>query len=207
MKVLITGAGGFIGQALATALLADSHVSQLILTDILEPPSASGETESKAVTHCVKADLTSRETCEALFTADLDVVYLLHGLMSGAAEANLDLGLKVNIDATRQILDVLRARNPKVKVVFTSSTAVYGPSQGTKFSEATAPLPQSSYGAEKLISEILLNDFSRRNLLDGRIIRLPTVIVRPGAPTGMIRGDCCSEATADRQIRCSFIIL
>ena len=207
MKVLITGAGGFIGQALATALLADPHVSQLILTDIFEPPSAAGETESNAVTHCVKADLTSQETCEALFTADLDVVYLLHGLMSGAAEANLDLGLKVNIDATRQILDILRARNPKVKVVFTSSTAVYGPSQGTKFSEATAPLPQSSYGAEKLISEILLNDFSRRNLLDGRIIRLPTVIVRPGAPTGMTHGDCCSEATIDPEIRCSFIIL
>ena len=187
MKVLITGAGGFIGQALATALLSDPHVSQLILTDVFEPLAPAENPKSNVQTQCVQADLTSRDTYEALFTADMDIIYLLHGLMSGAAEANLELGLKVNIDATRQILDILRARNPNVKVVFTSSTAVFGPSHGTVFSELTAPLPQSSYGAEKLICEILLNDFSRRDLLDGRIVRLPTVIVRPGAPTGVAR--------------------
>ena len=207
MKVLITGAGGFIGQALAKALLSDPYISQLILTDVFKLSLPTETTESKQRARRVQADLTSKETCEALFTADLDVVYLLHGLMSGAAEANLDLGLKINIDATRQILDILRARNPNAKVVFTSSTAVFGPSHDTTFSESTAPLPQSSYGAQKLISEILLNDFSRRNLLDGRIVRLPTVIVRAGAPTGIYSHQCSSNSAVDPKFRCSVIVL
>ncbi|KAL8706455.1 MAG: hypothetical protein Q9201_000510 [Fulgogasparrea decipioides] len=106
--------------------------------------------------------------------------------MSGAAEADLELGIKVNIDATRLIFDTLRRVNPGVRVVFTSTTAVYGPppSPGFPLTEANAPSPGSSYGAQKLISEILLNDYSRRGLLDGRIVRLPTVLVRPGKPTG-----------------------
>ncbi|KAL8954065.1 MAG: hypothetical protein Q9222_000122 [Ikaeria aurantiellina] len=106
--------------------------------------------------------------------------------MSGAAEADLELGMKVNIDATRQIFDTLRKVNPGVKVIFTSTTAVYGPPPSPDFplTEANAPSPGSSYGAQKLISETLLNDYSRRGLLDGRIVRLPTVLVRPGKPTG-----------------------
>ena len=97
--------------------------------------------------------------------------------MSGAAEANLELGLKVNLDSMRRILDILREVNPGVKVVFPSSCAVYGPPESPEavITERDAPLPGSSYGAQKLISEILLNDFSRRGLLDGRILRLPTV--------------------------------
>ena len=97
--------------------------------------------------------------------------------MSGAAEANLELGLKVNLNSVRQIFDILREVNPRVKVVFTSSCAVYGPpvSPEAVITERDAPLPGTSYGAQKLICEVLLNDFSRRGLLDGRIVRLPTV--------------------------------
>lgn len=127
----------------------------------------------------MKADLTSQDVCNSLLTKDLTHVFLLHGIMSGAAEADLDLGIKVNLDATRQVFDTLRRVNNRVKVVFTSSTAVYsfGPPPRPDFllTEGNAPLPGSSYGAQKLMSEILLNDFSRRNLLDGRIVRLPTV--------------------------------
>ena len=176
MNVIVTGAGGFIGQALAVALLADSSLSKLTLTDVTEPhlPSA---TRSNIETRCIAADLTSVEACKSLFTADLTVIYLLHGLMSGAAEANLELGLKVNLDSMRHILDILREVKPGVKVVFPSSCAVYGPPESPEavVTERDAPLPGSSYGAQKLISEILLNDFSRRGLLDGRILRLPTV--------------------------------
>tara|TARA_R110002060_G_scaffold7827_8_gene11781 strand:- start:1623 stop:2351 length:729 start_codon:yes stop_codon:yes gene_type:complete len=110
--------------------------------------------------------------------------------MSGAAEANLDLGLRVNIDSTRFILDVLRKIKPGITVVFPSSLAVFGPSEGRLVTETTMPLPGSSYGAEKLICEILLNDFSRRGLIDGRILRLPTIIVRPGAPSGAASSFC-----------------
>ena len=102
--------------------------------------------------------------------------------MSGGSEADLDLGLKVNVDSVRNVLDYLRKEYPGTVVVFTSSCAVYGPTELVRESE-TVPRPQTSYGAEKLIVELLVDDFSRRGLLDGRIVRLPTVIVRPGAPS------------------------
>lgn len=110
--------------------------------------------------------------------------------MSSAAEASLDLGLRVNIDSTRYILDILRKVKPGITVIFPSSLAVFGPSEGQVVTETTMPLPGSSYGAEKLICEILLNDFSRRGLIDGRILRLPTIIVRPGAPSGAASSFC-----------------
>jgi nucleoside-diphosphate-sugar epimerase len=105
--------------------------------------------------------------------------------MSGGAEANLDLGLAVNIDSHRLVLDYLRRKQPGVVVVFPSSLAIYGPPTSAQqvISEQTIPYPQSSYGAEKLIVETLVNDYSRRGLIDGRVCRLPTVIVRPGAPS------------------------
>lgn len=176
MNIIVTGASGFIGQALAAALLPDPSVSKLTLTDVTVPPLPFAA-HSKIEIKCVAADLTSVKTCKSLFTADLTVIYLLHGLMSGAAEANLELGLKVNLDSMRCILDILREMNPGVRVVFTSSCAVYSPPESPEavVTERDAPLPGSSYGAQKLISEILLNDFSRRGLLDGRILRLPTV--------------------------------
>ncbi|KAL8731356.1 MAG: hypothetical protein Q9166_003448 [cf. Caloplaca sp. 2 TL-2023] len=100
--------------------------------------------------------------------------------MSGAVEADLELGIKVNMDATRQVFDTLRRVNPKTRVTFTSTTAAYGPppSPGFPLTEANAPSPGSSYGAQKLISETLLHDYSRRGLLDGRIICSPWTVVR-----------------------------
>ena len=177
LNCLITGAGGFIGQALASALLADPLVSKLTLTDVFKPDVPQTKSPSQVETRCLDADLTSLETCQSLFTPDINLVYLLHGIMSGAAEANLELGLQVNIDSTRQILDILRRTNPGVKVVYTSSLAVYGPpaTPTTKMAESNTPVPGSSYGAQKHITETLVDDYSRRGLLDGRVCRLPTV--------------------------------
>lgn len=174
---IITGAGGFVGQALASALLADPLVSKLTLTDVFKPNVPQVESQSGVETRCLDADLTSLETCESLFTPDINLVYLLHGIMSGAAEANLELGLKVNIDSTRQILDILRHKNPGVKVIYPSSLAVYGPpaTPTTKITELNTPVPGTSYGAQKHICETLIDDYSRRGLLDGRVCRLPTV--------------------------------
>lgn len=177
MNVIVTGAGGFIGQALASALVADAAISNLTLTDVSEPPHPTRSAHANVEIRCVAADLTSLETCQSLFTSNLTVIYLLHGLMSGAAEANLELGLAVNLDSMRSILDILRTVNTRVRVVFPSSCAVYGPPESPEvvITERDAPLPGTSYGAQKLITETLLNDFSRRGLLDGRILRLPTV--------------------------------
>jgi len=111
--------------------------------------------------------------------------------MSGAAEANLDLGLAVNVDSMRNIMDTLRKVKPGIRVVFPSSLAVFGPmGEDDIVTESTMPLPQSSYGAQKCICETLLNDFSRRGLLDGRVVRLPTIVVRPGRPSGAASSFC-----------------
>lgn len=181
--VLITGAGGFLGQELAAALLSSEPNTYLVLADVFTAPVP--ENHTSRVTS-LKADLTSRQAVEGLLsTRQWHACYLLHGIMSGGAEANLDLGLAVNLDSHRYVLDYLRKNQMGVKIVFPSSLAIYGPpaSLGDTITESTIPIPQSSYGAEKLIIETLVNDFSRRGLIDGRVVRLPTVIVRPGAPS------------------------
>ena len=188
MDIIITGAGGFLGQALASALASNPDVKLLTLVDIVEPPRPTAKTSSEV--NCVKADLTDRRSCDNLFTSNLTHAYLLHGLMSGASEDNFELGLSVNIDATRLIFDRLRKVNQGVKVIFTSSCAVYGPQGSEPVTEALLPQPASSYGSQKLICEILLNDLSRRDFLDGRIVRLPTIIVRPGKPSGAASSFC-----------------
>ncbi|KAH7084285.1 NAD-dependent epimerase/dehydratase-like protein [Paraphoma chrysanthemicola] len=181
MKVLITGAGGFVGQILASKLISTSTATSLILADVQTPPNP---TSSKDVT-CVAADLTDPKAAESLIAQEPDAVYILHGIMSSGSEANLELGLRVNFDSVRQLLDIIRTKRPGIKVVFTSSCAVFG----RKAVETTAtetdivPMPESSYGTQKLMIEFLVNDYSRRGLIDGRIVRLPTVFVRAGAPT------------------------
>ncbi|KXT17269.1 hypothetical protein AC579_555 [Pseudocercospora musae] len=187
-NILITGAGGFIGQALAAALLNDQSIQKITLTDVSTPKTPTNvHTASSLDVESFAADLTSPQTCEQVIKPDLTHIYLLHGIMSGQAEADLELGLRVNIDSMRYITDVIRKqqRAIPIRIIFPSSLAVFGPAQdGEVVTEKTMPSPQSSYGAEKSIVETLLNDFSRRGLLDARIVRLPTIIVRPGRPTG-----------------------
>lgn len=193
MQVLITGAAGFIGQELAAAVLHSTcpfEVSALTLTDVVKPNPPAAQvpnSNNRAAVRCVTADLTDADQRRALFhRGEFDCIFLLHGIMSGAAEANLELSLKVNLESQLGILNVLRKiSRSTTRVVYASVGAVYGPAQkGEIVSELTVPQPQSSYGAQKLMVETLINDFSRRDLIDGRICRLPTVTIRAGAPTG-----------------------
>jgi len=179
LSILITGAGGFIGASLTTALLSSSPDLTLTITDISAPPTSSPRVTS------VASNLTDASSVQSLLATSYDTIYLLHGIMSSGSEANLLLSTQVNIDSFRLILQTLIIDHPGTKVIFPSSLAVYGPSSDHNevVSETTCPLPQSSYGTQKLVVETLINDYSRRGLIDGRIARLPTVIVRPGAPT------------------------
>jgi nucleoside-diphosphate-sugar epimerase len=188
MSILITGAGGYVGQELAASLLASTPASTTVtITDVVEPEIPESAKEHASRLSCVKADLTSTEAVDELISASrpYETVYILHGIMSGGSEANFELGIRVNLDATRYILDRLRETMPGVKVVFTSSLAVYGLAPpGFVISETNFPAsPSTSYGSQKLIIETLLNDYSRRGFLDGRCVRLPTVTVRAGKPT------------------------
>lgn len=181
MKVLITGAGGFVGQILAKKLIEDDSSTALILADVREPPNPTSSQNVKTV----GADLTNLSAAEDLIAQEPDAVYILHGIMSSGSEANLELGLKVNFESVRQLLDVIRTKRPGIKVVFTSSCAVFGRKAVENVATETdiVPMPESSYGTQKLMIEFLVNDYSRRGLIDGRIARLPTVFVRAGAPT------------------------
>lgn len=185
MTIIITGAGGFVGQTLAKKLVETSPSTPLILADVNKPPNPT----SSSKVQCIAADLTSSSACQSLIkdAEDLEAVYIFHGIMSSGSEANLELGLLVNFDSVRLLLDTIRqhASGPKIKVVFSSSCAVSGRKACTEMAdeENVVPYPETSYGTQKLMIEYLINDYSRRGLLDGRVVRLPTIFVRAGAPT------------------------
>lgn len=187
MKVLITGGAGFLGQRLARALLARGQLtdgsgklhtfSELILVDVVPAPDL-GDRRVRVVT----GDIADGALMRRLIDRDTLSIFHLAAIVSGQAEADLELGMRINLDAPRLLLDVCREVGHCPTVVFTSSVAVYGGQLPELVRDTTALNPQSSYGAQKAIGELLLNDYSRRGLVDGRVLRLPTISVRPGQP-------------------------
>jgi nucleoside-diphosphate-sugar epimerase len=109
-------------------------------------------------------------------------VFHLAAVVSAHAEADTDAGLRVNLDGTRTVLDACRALGTAPRLVFSSSVAVYGGDLPPAVSESTPLTPQTSYGAQKACGELLVNDYSRKGYIDGRALRFPTVVVRPGRP-------------------------
>lgn len=179
--ILITGAAGFIGQALAAQLLNNPSYD-LTLTDVIEPPIPSG-VKYPGNAKAMKADLTNPSSFSTILSESLDVVYVFHGIMSSGAEANFDFGMKVNFDATRILLEALRGTKPGIRVLYASSQAVYGLPLPEVVDESITPTPMGSYGAEKLMCEILINEYTRRGFIDGFVLRFPTISIRPGKPT------------------------
>ncbi|WVQ63364.1 hypothetical protein V866_005392 [Kwoniella sp. B9012] len=186
--VLITGAAGWLGGILASELLSDPKTPnvKLILADIVEPKAPKGA--QHALTF--KADLTNPESISTLYDTEFgtpDTVYCFHGIMSRGSEDNFDLGLKVNIDSIRYMLEAARKRKTAsgelIKFIFTSSLAVYGGPLPHVVDIHTIATPEGAYGMGKLSSELLVNEYSRRGFVDGRILRLPTIVVRPGVPS------------------------
>jgi nucleoside-diphosphate-sugar epimerase len=179
-RILVTGAAGFIGQIVSKALL-DDETLELTLVDVIEPPIPRGAKYAQNA-KTVKADLI--ESSANIIPDGLDTAILLHGVMSSAAEADLELGYSVNVDATRALLLNLAKKCPGVRVIYASSEAVYGtpvPKKGV--SEATVCTPEMTYGCQKLICETLVNDFTRRGMINGFSLRFPTISIRPGKPS------------------------
>ena len=124
----------------------------------------------------------------SLITPEIDAVFHLASLVSGGAEQNFELGTKVNLDATRDLLEACRLAGHRPKFVFASSIAVYGGRIPDPVTDETPPSPRLSYGAQKLVCEILIADYTRRGYLDGCSLRLPTVMVRPGSANTAVSG-------------------
>lgn len=138
-----------------------------------------------------QGDLADRDFVASLVGPDTVAVFHLAGLVSGAAEADFDAGLAVNLDGTRALLDAMRADRtgrPPMRLVHTSSIAVYGQPMPTRIDDDTAPWPTLSYGMQKLACELLIGDLSRRGLVDGRSVRLSGVLVRPPIANGALSG-------------------
>jgi nucleoside-diphosphate-sugar epimerase len=188
MRIVITGGCGFLGRRLALLLLAQGsvrgNIDELVLFD--NAPSALPLPDDKRM-RLVTGDIADRDTVRALIAPNgpksgTDAVFHLAAIVSGQAEADTDLGYRVNLDGTRAVLDACRALGTAPKVIFASSLAVYGGEIPPEVGDDTALTPQTSYGTQKAIGELLVNDYSRKGFVDGRALRLPTVVVRPGLP-------------------------
>ena len=190
MRVVITGGAGFLGKLLAEKILERGElidatgtlreVSELVLVDLA---AAVGEPwlADKRVSQ-VTGDVADRALLAQAMSAHTGSVFHLAAVVSGQAEADFDIGMRVNVDATRNLLELTRSLPKPPKFVFTSSIAVFGGALPAVLPDDQILTPQGSYGAQKAIGELLVSDLSRKGMIDGRSLRLPTVTVRPGKP-------------------------
>jgi nucleoside-diphosphate-sugar epimerase len=185
MKIVITGGGGFIGSKLAKALLArgalsgaggtQQKISSLVLVDQAFPALPQ---DARLAT--LAGDVADPAFVARAIAHDTDSIFHLAAVVSGAAEADFDLGMRVNLGGMRAVLEQARKCAHPPRLVFASSVAAFGGDLPDVLDDSTTPVPQTSYGTQKVISEYLVSDCSRKGYIDGRSLRLPTIVVRPG---------------------------
>lgn len=188
MHILILGAAGMIGRKLTARLAADGHlggreITALTLADVVLT------TAVPTGANAVACDLSQPGVAEALLTSKPDVIYHLAAIVSGEAEADLSKGYAINLGGTLNLTTAIAAlENYCPRVVFTSSIAVFGAPLPDPVPDDHATLPLSSYGTQKAMGELLVSDLSRRGVLDGLSLRLPTICIRPGKPNAAASG-------------------
>ena len=192
MHVLITGAAGMIGRKLTERLITDralntQTIEKLTLVDVVPPARPAGFSDHVKTR---AADLAAPGVAEKAVSEHPDVIFHLAGVVSGEAETDFDKGYRVNLDGTRALLEAVRKAGGgyKPKVVFSSSIAVFGAPFPDAIGDEFHLTPLTSYGTQKAACELLLADYTRRGILEGIGIRLPSIVVRPGKPNKAASG-------------------
>ena len=189
MKILITGGGGFLGFKLARTLLARGQlggraITGITLLDGAFPPGLEGLEKQKI--RAVTGDVSDAATIAGVCAPDTDAVFHLAAVVSGAAEADFDLGMRVNLKGIETLLAQMRriatSGSQPPRLVYTSSVAAFGGELPAVLDDSTIANPQTSYGTQKVIGEYLVSDYTRKGFIDGRSLRLPTIVVRAGKP-------------------------
>lgn len=142
MKVVITGGQGFLGQRLAKTLLAQNnvHIDDLILIDVVKPIAPNNDPRVR----CYEMNLRYPTGLDELITEETDAIFHLAAIVSSHAEQDPDLGYETNFLATRNILEICRKNNPKVRFIFSSSLAIFGGELPETILDSTAFTPQST---------------------------------------------------------------
>ena len=186
MRILIIGAAGMVGRKLADRLARDGRlglheISHLDMVDVVLPVAPAGAGFPVATE---TADISSPLAARAMVAHRPDVIFHLAAIVSGEAEQNFDKGYAINLDGTRHLLEAIRhvGHGYRPRMVFTSSIAVFGAPFPDAIGDEFLSAPLTSYGTQKAIAELLLNDYTRKGFVDGVGIRLPTICVRPGKP-------------------------
>lgn len=181
-SIIVTGGAGFLGSRLIGTLLAQQGkknmpaFERIVSVDLAECPVKDARVVS------MTGDIADPDFARKAVSKGTVAVYHMAAVLSGQSEAEFDVGMRVNVDGTRALLEAARQTGEKPFFIYTSSLAVFGGPMPEIVPEDLALLPQSSYGAEKAIGEILVSEYSRKGFVDGRVCRLPTIVVRPGKP-------------------------
>lgn len=185
MRVLITGANGFVGRELVRCLLARGSLrgqaigSLLVLdTDLKSVPM-----DPRVRRH--EGSVTDAALMRRVLADGIDVVFHLVSIPGGAAEQQYELGYQVNLLASLELLHQLRNAAVPPVLVYASSVAVYGANLPARMNERAELHPELSYGTHKAMVESAVIDLGRRAEVDGRVLRLPGIVARPREPNGL----------------------
>jgi len=187
-RIVLTGAGGFVGRHLVNRLLADGKIGEngapitsLVLVDIaLDNMPRDPRLKS------VVGDLSDAAVREQALAGGVDVLYHLASVPGGLAERNYDLSKVVNVDSVFALLEAVRNADAPPRVVYTSTIAVYGAPMPDLVDDHTALEPSLTYGVHKLMMEGVVADFTRKGWIDGRTVRLPGIVARPRVASGLM---------------------